>query len=55
MSVCASRDQRSSGPGRAALRLIQRGADRRHRDIDLTLREPQLRKTRLRLPSRLEG
>ncbi len=43
------------GPGRAVLRLIQRGADRGRRDIDLTLREPQLRKTRLRLPSRLEG
>jgi hypothetical protein len=43
------------GPGPAVLRLVQRGADRRHRDIDLTLREPQLRKTRLWLSSRLGG
>ena len=43
------------GPGRAVQRLVQRGADRRRRGIDLTLSEPQLRKTRLRLPSRLEG
>jgi hypothetical protein len=42
-------------PGRAVLRLVQRGADRRRCGIDLPLCEPQLRKTRLRPSPRLGG
>ena len=50
-------DQRGQhlGPGRAALRLVQRGADRRGRGSDLTLRQPQQGQPGLRGVSLLAG